>query len=180
MTVRQPSKSSLRELFDRVKHVRYAVISPWKRLPMEVVGVPIILTDDLHTLSSLWNLTMFNQKSQYSAQPREGHPLVVTILEKGRNVFPETFESVVLARRILHQESVYVPDDESWPLLRLYWKIFYEEFMTNEPEDRRMMLDWLTQKVGSVIRPKYRWLNYNKDISVKQVSSKFNPESMRI
>lgn len=180
MTVRQPAKSALRELFDRVRHVQYAVISPWLRLPMDVVGVPIILTDQFQSLSSLWNLTLYSQNSQYSAQANDGRAFIVTVLEKGKNIFPETFETQILCRRVLHQDVVYVPDDETWPLVRLYWKIFYEEFLMDSPEDRRMMLDWLTKKVGSVIRPKYRWLNYNKDINVKQVEPKFSPDLARV
>src|SRR4051812_13212300 len=116
--VREPSKSSLRELFDRISHVRYAVISPFYRLPIEVKGRLIILTDNFQAINNLWNLTRHDSQGQYSAILADGSELLVTILEKGKNVFPETFETEILTRAFTHNECVKVPSSEVWPVLR--------------------------------------------------------------
>ncbi len=176
MTVRMPRKNSLRELFDRIRHVKYAVISPWRRLPMDLPennSEPIILTEDFKAISTLWNLTRFSERNQYSAQLSDNDSLIVTVLEKGKNVFPEIFESQIILRKILHEDCLWVPDNETWPLLRLYWKLYYEQLFIDHPEDRRLMLSWLPQKIGAAMRPRYRWLG-------QEFSNEIKPEFRKV
>lgn len=159
--VREPRKSSLRKLFDRIQHVRYAVISPYYQLPMENAGRLIILTDNFQAINNLWNLTRYSAESQYSTILSNNEELIVTVLEKGKNVFPETFESLILGRAVLHEDCVKVPDSDTWPVLRLFWKLIYEKFLGNEPHDRKMLIDWISLRTGIPIRTRYRWLSWN-------------------
>lgn len=159
--VREPNRSSLRELFNRIQHVRYAVISPFHQLPMEVKGKLILLTDNFNAISNLWNLTKFSPESQYTTILADGTSVIVTILEKGRNVFPETFESEILLRATLHENCVKVPDSEVWPLALLFWKLVYEKLLAEAPFDRKAIMDWIFRRTGQPIRTKYRWMSWD-------------------
>lgn len=163
MTVRQTKQLPLRELFERIRHISYAVISPWERLPMDNPSDLIILTDQFRSLETLWNLSRHTQNAQYLTEFSNGDKLVVTVLEKGKHVFPEQFESQILKQRVLHNGCVMVPDNVAWPLTRLYWKLFYENWMASEPDDRKWLVQFVKQRVGGEpLRPKYRWLELTK------------------
>jgi hypothetical protein len=158
--VRQTKQLPLREFFERVQNIRYAVISPWKPLPSALPESPlIVLTDEFSALNTIWNLTRFTPNNQYKAQMAGDRDLIVTVLEKGKHVFPEVFESQILQRHVVHQGCVAVPDSETWPLARMYWKLFYENFLAGQPEDREMLKEYVIQRVGGhPFRPRYRWL----------------------
>jgi hypothetical protein len=167
--VREPSQSSLREMFDRIRHVRYAVISPYYKLPMEVEGRLIILTDQFSTINNLWNLTRYSEDSQYKAALSSGKELIVTVLEKGKNVFPEMFESDILGHTTFHESDVKVPDSEVWSMVRLFWTLVYEEAFANKPYDRKVFLDMVFRRTGIPIRTRYRWLPWHAGVLIKAV-----------
>jgi hypothetical protein len=170
--VREPKKSSLRELFDRITHVNYVVISPFYQLPMEVPKCGItILTDNFAAINNIWNLTRYSAESKYSTVLASGEELIVTILEKGRNVFPETFETQILMRAVQHEGSIKVPDSETWPLLRLYWKLVYERLFADNIGDRKTLLDWVFRKTGTPIRTRYRWMKWDASQVIKEASA---------
>lgn len=165
--VRQPSKSCLRELFDRITHVRYAVVSnDYLSLPIEIKGRLILLTDNLQAIINIWNLTRHSPED-YSAVLADGSKIVVVVLEKGKNVFPETFETQILNRAIIHENSVKIPDSETLPLMQLFWKLMYEKLFAEKPDDRKIMLEWVFRKTGTPIRTRYRWLPWNAAAIIK-------------
>lgn len=169
MTIRQTKQLPLRELFERARSIRYAVISPWDKLPADPPEELIVLTDQLENLKVIWNMTIRSkERAVYCVSLASGDLINIIVLEKGKHVFPEQFESRLLNHRVMHEGCVPVPDSNSWPLARLYWKLFYQNWMADEPEDRKWMINYVKHQIGGEpLRPKYRWLELN----TKTVSS---------
>lgn len=153
---------NLHEMFERAKHISYVVISNYERLPFEPGDQIDILTDDAKGLAVVWELVKVKDNLHRSQQNLStGNPLRIRLFEKGKRTFPDSFESQLLARRVRHSDVVSVPDAQSYFLLRMYWRTFFENLWQGEA-DRGVMIEFLRRHVGEPISPKDKTLHLNK------------------
>ena len=173
-SARRPTISeadSLGELFDRIREVKYVTLGDWQKLPVDFPkpNQPIIiLTSNFSTIESLWQLLKGNGQSLWNAQLSTGKSVPVRILEKGKAVFPEQFESQLLSRAVFHQNCIKVPGDMELPFVRLYWRLFYENLFggpdasQQDKHDRRILMEMVTNQTGLPMRPRYKFLTFTK------------------
>lgn len=154
---------NLHEMFEQAKHVSYVVISNHERLPLEPSLQIDVLTEHAKSIVTIWNLMRIGSGNIYHTQQNlsTGNPLRVRLFEKGKRTFPDIFESQLLARRIFHHEVVAVPDSQSYFLLRMYWRTFFEDLWKGEA-DRAVMIEYLRRHVGEPITPQDKTLHLNK------------------
>ena len=150
------------QMFENVRHINYCVISNYERLPLDTGNQIDVLTDNVKGLLIGLDLVRI-EGNTYRTQENlsTGKPLKVRVFEKGKRTFPEGFESQILGRKTVHNNCVYVPDLQTYFLIRMYWRTFFEELFLNEP-DRAVMVEYLKRNVGEPITPKEKGLVLNK------------------
>lgn len=153
---------NLREFFRRGQHLAYAIIDNYEKLPIEANHHIAVLTDNMKALVVTWSLTLMEDNLYRTAEELpNGKPLLIRIYQKGKRVFPDSFETQILNRAVLHNECVKVPDMETFFLVRMYWRTFYEGMLSGD-NDRGIMIEFLRRRVGEPITPKYKHLALNK------------------
>ena len=146
---------SLKDLFHAIRTVGYVVVSPYHNLPYSPVDKLVLLSNDVPAIVAIWNLTKVNKDGHYRTSVSLGNSTFLHVYEKGKNVFPEPFESQLLQRAAVFNDAVRVPSHDDYILMRLYWEIFYEGMWKDQPFDRRRMIDYVQARTGSGMRPKY-------------------------
>jgi hypothetical protein len=152
-------KRTLTELFQRIIKVNYCVISSHRSLPLETNGPINILTDNKSAIVDLLELTLVKDNI-YGVELSNGKKILIAVFEKGKRTFPEMFESLILGRAVL-RHGVKAPETETYPFVRLYWKLFYEGFLLGD-DDREMLKEMVQRKTGAPITPKYKFLKITK------------------
>ena len=166
--VRPAAKDGLSAMFYHALHIRYAVISQFEKLPMDLTDRLAVLTDQLETLAHVWNLTLIKDAT-YRAELSTGNPIILQVYQKGKGLFPENFESRILAGAYLHEEIVKVPSVIDYPYIRLYWRLYYEGFLGEDISDRRMLMDFVRNHIGDPIHTRYKHLPYYPHPRVPQL-----------
>jgi len=155
---------SLTEVFRKLNQsgLEYSVISDWSTLPRAFPDSMVMLVKDADRVAQILGCSQF----------RATHPVIsvsistgnlseknclVTLIEKGSGAFPEQFESRVLKRRVLHEDVVYVPDNEEQALICLYVVMRYGSWGSMRLSDKfesKMILDYLSNRVGNFTTPR--------------------------
>lgn len=157
--------TDIRQRFASLKDARvnYVVLMGHTQLPASVPeGMLLILTSDVTAVVKLLELKKVGNVDGVYTMPH-GKNLVkqVHVVEKGRGVFPERWESALLGDAVYSQSIVRVPSPDRHAMSLLHYKLFHEGFL-NEPgnrEQRLLLADFICTRVGQMTASEYQWMS---------------------
>ena len=147
---------NVHEIFDTLKQhkTNYLVLENWDALPGDYGSGIHVLVESERIFCSLLGATRINGPSFLVGE------IPFTIREKGRDLLPEVFESLLMERAVMHQDSIRVPDDRNGVWLMLYRRLYHDGAVTN-PTEKKLYERVLDERVGRPVVPK------DKDIQLQ-------------
>lgn len=149
----------LREVFANLKEQRtpYVVLDNWTLLPTAAMdgpdGVPTIeiLTTVPTAIVQAFSATRV-RGSLYAIRPGSRKPIHLIVRKKGDNLFPESFESELLARTAWHGEIIRIPEPRIALMIFLYRELYHHGKITNITH-RGVIEKVLDERVGIPVVP---------------------------
>lgn len=146
----------MQNLFGFVNQARfnYVVLENWHSLPMShnIKDPVTVLVENAEAFRRLvhgiWEAPVLGHDLYMTVNDAGGKPAFrFRCIQKGAGFMPESYESSMMARRRLHNNCVYVCDDEHEALCALYRCLYYGQDMS-KAIIRRSVEAWVNKTVG--------------------------------
>lgn len=157
---------SLRKRFAALRegNICYVVLAGFSSLPTSVKEDVVILTNNLSGLMLHLQAKPTRVVGRYSL-PISGHTKVdIGVVEKGKGLFPEQYETRLLTSSCHFREDVVrMPEPIGHAYATLYHQLFRCNLLGENLEQRTILKDLVRQRVGDFVAHEFSWLgNYNK------------------
>lgn len=130
--------------------VQYIVLAGFDSIPHKIPEEIVFLTPNPDHLCHLMGFIRLNG-NQYVLElgSEEAVKTVgIRILQKGVGFYPERYESAMLSTTTLHANLVRIASANLRACATLYWKLFREDWLKEDPEARKALVSYVEDVVG--------------------------------